>query len=498
MRSRTIREGSVGLLIIVGLAVFIGLVLWLRNLTFGNRSYKFIVNFGNVAGMKVGAQVRYRGVAVGRITDLRAATNGVDVTVEITPPNLLIPRDSRIEANQAGLIGETAIDITPLKPLPSDALTINPLGSKCNSELVICNRNRLNGVIGVSFDELLRNTIRLSNVYSDPAFFNNVNALTKNSNVAAIGLTQLSTELSLLSRSARREIGTFSTAANSVTRAATQSTNQLGFAATRIGNTADRFTLTAAQLDQLIASTNDLVVSNRGTLVGTLDSVKQTSDQLRGLLGSLTSTSLQAGSTITQLNSTVGKANVGQLLNNLETLSTNAAQASANLRDITTSLNNPNSALLLQQTLDSARATFENTQKITSDLDELTGDPAFRENVKKLVNGLGNLVSSTEQLQQQVQVAQTIEPVRTAINTAIANATPQPSVTPEFLPKVEQAATPAPLAAPEFPPKVEQVAAPAPPNTQQQLLIIPAAPTNPSPEATSQPAAKAEGERQGH
>jgi len=60
MRSRTIREGSVGLLIIVGLAVFIGLVLWLRNLTFGNRSYKFIVNFGNVAGMKVGAQVLSR------------------------------------------------------------------------------------------------------------------------------------------------------------------------------------------------------------------------------------------------------------------------------------------------------------------------------------------------------------------------------------------------------------------------------------------------------
>jgi len=132
MRSRTIREGSVGLLILVGLAVFVGLVAWLRGLTFGTRSYKFIVNFANVAGMKAGASVRYRGVTVGRISELKATTNGVDVTVEITPSDLLIPRNSLFEANQAGLIGETAIDITPLKPLPSSAQSLNPIASNCN------------------------------------------------------------------------------------------------------------------------------------------------------------------------------------------------------------------------------------------------------------------------------------------------------------------------------------------------------------------------------
>jgi len=62
---------------------------------------------------------------------------------------------------------------------------------------------------------------------------------------------------------------------------------------------------------------------------------------------------------------------------------------------------------VLQQTLDSARVTFQNAQKITSDLDELTGDPAFRENIRQLINGLSGLVSSTQQLQQQVEVAET-------------------------------------------------------------------------------------------
>jgi len=43
------------------------------------------------------------------------------------------------------------------------------------------------------------------------------------------------------------------------------------------------------------------------------------------------------------------------------------------LRDVSNALNNPTNLLVLQQTLDSARVTFQNTQKITSDLDELTG-----------------------------------------------------------------------------------------------------------------------------
>jgi phospholipid/cholesterol/gamma-HCH transport system substrate-binding protein len=514
MRSRTIREGSVGLLILLGLAVFGALVLWLNRFSVGNRSYKFMVNFASVAGMKVGAQVRYRGVAVGKITEVKAATNGVDATVEISPTNLLIPRDVVIEANQAGLVGETSIDITPLKTLPNDALSINPLSPQCNSKQVICNKDRLNGAIGVSFDELLRSTIRISNTYSNPAFFDNINTLTKNASVAASGMGQLTSELSLLSRSARQQLGTFSTAATSLTSTANQTANQLtvaanrslnqvnvaanrslnqvGVAASRFGNTADelsktarQYSLTAGQLTQLAASANEVVISNRGTIGNTLDSVRQTSDQMRVLLSSLTptlervnSTVGQVSSSIGQVNSSVNQANIGQLLRNLETLSANAAQASANLRDISVSFNNPQNIVLLQQTLDSARATFENAQKITSDLDDLTGDPAFRNNLKDLVNGLGKLVSSTQQLQQQVQVAQQIEPLSSAINTTISNAAPIPSASQQSEPNVEQANPSTDL------------------DTQQQLSeLMPPAPKKPLPVAPSGPALIGESER---
>jgi len=43
--------------------------------------------------------------------------------------------------------------------------------------------------------------------------------------------------------------------------------------------------------------------------------------------------------------------------------------------------------------------TFANAQKISSDLDELTGDPKFRSNIRNLVNGLSGLVSSGSMLE---------------------------------------------------------------------------------------------------
>ena len=421
MRSRTIREGSVGLLILLGLAVFVGLVLWIRGLRVGNRSYQFTVGFPNVAGMKEGAAVRYRGVDVGKITDIKPTTNGVDVTIEIESTDLVIPRNAVIEANQSGLIGETSVDITPTRDLSSGAQAINPLSNKCNSEVIICNRDRLNGEIGVSFIELLRNTDRLTTIYTDPAFFNNINSLAQNASLAANGVAKLTGELSLLSRSVRQEVGTFSRTANSLTTITSQTAN-------RIGNTADQYSLTAKELNQLIASTNELVVTNRATLVGTLTSIGQTSDELRVILRSVSPTLEQVNSTIGSVNSRVQGTNITKFLGNLETfsanlaiLSANAAEASANLRDISSGLNNPTNALVLQELLDSARVTFQNAQKITSDLDDLTGDPAFRENLKELVEGMSKLVSSTQQLEQQIQVTQAVESMNTDITATATN-----------------------------------------------------------------------------
>jgi phospholipid/cholesterol/gamma-HCH transport system substrate-binding protein len=411
MRSRTIREGSVGLLILVGVAVFVSLVLWLRGALFGRRDYQFIANFSNVVGLQEGAAVRYRGVQVGEITGIEPATNGVDTTIQISTPDLLIPRNAVIEANQSGLIGETTIDIRPTSPLSQEVLDINPRGERCDSDLVICQGDRVQGELGVSFLKLLRNSTTLTDIYADPQFFNNLNTLTVRASDAAAEVAELSEELTRLSSAVRAEVDSFSTAANSVSAAASET-------ATRLGNTAEQFGTTAVQLNQLITSANELVSANRGNLVNTLNSIDRASDRLSVLINNLIPAAEQINTAVTEFGTTAEQVNLAELLQNVETLSTNAAQASEDLQDLTSALSSPENILVLQQTLDSARVTFQNAQKITSDLDALTGDPTFRENLRELVNGLSQLVSSTQQLQQQVEVAQALEPLDDAIEAA--------------------------------------------------------------------------------
>lgn len=403
MRSRTVREGSVGLLILLGLGVFAGLILWLRGLNLGKRSYTAIVEFANVGGIQQGAVVRYRGVNVGNTLAVRPGPNGVEVNIEITPADIIIPRDVRVEANQSGLISQVNIDITPLHPLPAGVVIAKPLDPNCNRTLIICDGSRLQGQIGISTDELIRSSTRFATVYSNPILYANINTAARNASVAAAGVTQLTRNISSLTRTTQQQVSSFSTTANSVQRAANQISASTSNTANKFGATAEQIRLTAAQANRLVTNLDSLVTTNRSSLVTALNNINQTSEQLR--------------STVNGLSPTLSRVNQGQLIQNLETLSANAALASGNLRDITNALNNPTNLLVLQQTIDSARVTFQNAQKITSDLDELTGDPAFRQNLRELVNGLSSLVSSADQLQQQIQVAQTLDTLTDTVNT---------------------------------------------------------------------------------
>jgi len=409
MQSRTFREGSVGLLLLLGLGVLGFIILWLNRYTGNHSSYKAIVEFANANGMQKGAVVQYRGVKVGNISAVRPGPNHVEVEIEIAKSDLIIPRDVTVEADQSGFIGgETTIEITPKTPLLARTFIAKPLDKNCDPQMIVCNGSRLKGQIGISTDELIRSTTKLATRYSDPKFFTNVNQVVENTALAAANVAELSRSFTVVSKSLQKQLSSFSATNNSVQ----QATNQLSSSSTRtldqisattsqFGTTAKDVRLTVNQANKLIANLNNLVTSNKSSLVTTLNNVTQTSEQLR--------------STVNSLSPAVNRVTKGEVLKNLETLSANAAQASTNLRNATNALNDPKNLMVVQQTLDSARVTFQNTQKITSDLDELTGDPTFRENLRQLVNGLKSLVSSTQQVQQQVQVATTLDSLKAAV-----------------------------------------------------------------------------------
>jgi len=381
MRSRSVREGSVGLLILAGLVLFVGIALWLRGLNPANRSFRIFIEFANSAGLQNGASVRYRGVNIGKISSIKPLPNKVEVEAQISPADIIIPRDVVAQANQSGLISQTAVELIPKTQLVG-TIAGKPLDSNCNTNQILCNDSRLVGESGASIDELIQASVKFANTYTDPTFFNNVNTVVKNTSEAAAEITRLSKEFNRLTQDARVELKTFSASAAAISR------------------TADKIGITADQV-------NGLITANQSTLVSTLNNLSATSTQLRGTVG--------------RFGTTINRVDRGEFIQNLETLTANAARASANLKAASDSLSSPANLLLLQQTLDSARSTFQNAQKITADLDELTGDPAFRSNLKNLVNGLSGLVSSTQQLQQQTQTAQILAPIAASMKHSNSN-----------------------------------------------------------------------------
>ncbi len=370
MRPRTVREGSVGLLLLVGLIVFGGLILWIRGLNLGSRSYQIQVEFDTVAGILPGAPVRYRGVKVGRVLSVNPSANAARVTVEIQSSDFVIPEDVVVEANQIGLVGETSIDIVPQSDLQPQALEMNPLGSECNSNVILCDDTIVPGVVGVSYDTLIRTTAQLAERFDNPELVRDIQELVQNTSDAAAGVAVLSDQVTDLAATLETDVG-------ALARSATTTTSALTGVATE-------FEITASQL-------NSAISTNQDSLVSTLNNLNAVSTDVQRILATVAPT-----------------VENGNIIANLETLAANAAAASENFRTVSDLVNQEDSLIRLQGTLDSAYEAFENIRKISADLDELTGDPEFRRNIRDLVDGLNDLVSTTEQLQYETQVAQVL------------------------------------------------------------------------------------------
>ena len=321
MRARTIREGSVGLLILFGIGLFVGLVLWLRGFNPNNRPYRLIAEFEDAMGIQIGTPVMYRGVPVGRVLSIRPLSNSVELELEITERDLRMPNEVNVETVESGLIGEMSVDITPLEELAVSAAEISPSGPDCDSSIILCDGDYLQGQVGPSYEALLRSAGEVADLLADPELIAQLKTVleTVSSTTAQAGL--LAEEATELARTARGEIMPLSEAARGATASASSAAQQVEAAAAQ-------FTLTATDI-------NGLIGENRGVLVDTLGNLQATSLQLRSAADVLTPT-IQSG----------------QLVGDLERLVSNASVASADLQSITSSLNTPANLILLQQTLE--------------------------------------------------------------------------------------------------------------------------------------------------
>ncbi len=379
MRSRAVREGAVGLLILAGALGFAGLFLWIYNLRFGSQGFKFTVTYSNVAGLAEGSSVRLRGVNVGRVERILPQLAQVEVQVAVDQP-LAIPRDALFFTSQTGLVGETVMDILPRNASDVQAAG-SPLGEDCDSSQIVCDGDVVEGTPGVDFGQLLIQMDRLITRVNDDEFFNTLNSTLE-------GITRVTNSVADLSETVEDRV--------SALRTEDLDLSQFTAAATAIQEAAGSISQTAQSFQSAADKLTGLVEQNRTSLNASLKNVQQVSEDLQAM-----SSAVRPLITDPQLHS-----DVRQIIADVRVASGNVAQATEDLQQISASLNDPGTMATLRQTLDSARITFQNTQKITADIDELTGDPQFRRGLRDLVLGLSGLVSSVpSDSSEQIQPA---------------------------------------------------------------------------------------------
>jgi phospholipid/cholesterol/gamma-HCH transport system substrate-binding protein len=424
----------VGLTILVALGILGVSIMWLTNFFFGGRSFKATIVFPNAGGMTVGTRVAYRGVKIGQIVAINPEPEGVALEVEIRPANRLIPANSLIEATQAGLVGETSVDIIPLQPLPPGGVTAKPLEQDCDPTIIICNGSRLQGEGKLDVNTLIRSLMRIANIISEPAVTSAVRTMFQKSSDALGKFSSLSQNADLLLQDLAKNntVDNLNSTFSSINSMSDQAENVLGEADKKglinnLDSTLNSIKGFSQKADGLLAEAEaqDTINQLNSTLTAVGGAAEQievfmavNKSQIANTIASIGQASEEMSGTLTGLNPMIAKIEQGQFVDNLETISANAADLTANLKDFSTELNDPATIIQLQRLLDSARFVFENVNKITSEIDEITGDPQLREEIIRLIRGLSNLVSSTQQLQQQLEYAQMLHQVALSINSS--------------------------------------------------------------------------------
>ena len=106
-------EAKVGIFTVIGLALLIGIVLYLSGFNPAKQDdYSFDITFNQVTGLKPGAGVSYAGINVGRVQSIEAYKDRAKVTV-IVKGDIKIAKDSLFTINSDGLMGEKFISIMP-------------------------------------------------------------------------------------------------------------------------------------------------------------------------------------------------------------------------------------------------------------------------------------------------------------------------------------------------------------------------------------------------
>jgi phospholipid/cholesterol/gamma-HCH transport system substrate-binding protein len=288
----------------------------------------------------------------------------------VDTPGVILPRKARYTVGQRGLIGETYLEILPERGVKSVTSSVNEFKQECRNHgdltnAVVCPGEVLQGETPTRVQDLIASLNTFANrINSD--VLNDLQTTVREIGQAAHQFGEITKDV----RTTTRDISATARAFTKVAGRADQTIDNLSKAGQNVGDAAQEITLTVRE--------------NRTRLANTLDNLSAISKDLSQLTPVLATPEFKK---------------------NLTVLAESAAESAANLRRLSAGLSDPATIDSLRETLDAARNTFRNAEKISTDVNELTGDPKFRANLKKLVEGLGQLVSTAEEKKPEVRSA---------------------------------------------------------------------------------------------
>ena len=106
-------EAKVGAFTLLGIGMLAAILMHLGGFSFsGNRDYTIYVGFSQVVGLSPDSDVRYAGVAAGKVKAIEPEGMGVRVTLSIKP-EIQIPQDARFSLSANSVLGDKFVLISP-------------------------------------------------------------------------------------------------------------------------------------------------------------------------------------------------------------------------------------------------------------------------------------------------------------------------------------------------------------------------------------------------
>jgi len=142
---RSLRDSIVGFSLLGGILIFTFFSLWLRGVKLSSKNWHLFAEFTNASGLSKKSPVTYRGILVGSIEDILFTNESIKARIVLNNPDIILPKPAyaRVVTNSF-LGGDVQVSLeTSEKAIPKNSA--KPISDKCDSKLIICQGDTING-----------------------------------------------------------------------------------------------------------------------------------------------------------------------------------------------------------------------------------------------------------------------------------------------------------------------------------------------------------------